>query len=69
MKQTAVEWFADKIDDLVNDGLRERLDLLKVEAKEMERKQIVDAVDGFPVAFRHLDGEAYYSEIYTKAQK
>ena len=34
--QTAVEWLSNKIDDIISDGLRERVELLKIEAKEME---------------------------------
>ena len=36
------------------------------QAKEMEKQQIMDAVDGFPIDKRHLDGEQYYNETYKK---
>ena len=31
---------------------------------ETEKVQIVNAVDGFPLPFRGLEGEDYYNEIY-----
>lgn len=33
---------------------------------EIEKNQIVNAVDGFPIAVRHLDGEQYYNQIYIE---
>ena len=63
-KQTAVEWL---IQELV---LENKVDLdtkmrdLMYKAAEMEKEQIVNAVDGFPLDKRHLDGEQYYKETY-----
>lgn len=54
-QQTAVEWFHDKVDDLISDELRERVELLKNEAKQMEREQIIKA---------HNDGDVWSGEIY-----
>jgi hypothetical protein len=31
---------------------------------EMEKQQIVNAVDGFPLQNRNLDGEQYYNETF-----
>ena len=42
---TAVEWLADKIDDIIPDGLRERVEHLKNEAKELENQNIIDILD------------------------
>ena len=56
-KLTAVEW------------LMENLHTAKdpfTQAKEMEKQQIVNAVDGFPLDKRHLSGEQYYNEEYNK---
>ena len=36
----------------------------KLEA--LERNQIIDAVDGYPLENRNLDGEEYYIEIYER---
>jgi len=33
---------------------------------EIERQQIIDAVDGFPILNRHLDGEQYFTETYIE---
>ena len=35
------------------------------QAKQMEKEQIVNAVDGFPLDKRHLEGEQYYNETYS----
>ena len=32
----------------------------------IEKDQIVNAVDGFPIEARHLDGEQYYNQIYIE---
>jgi hypothetical protein len=32
--------------------------------KEMEKEQIINAVDGFPLANRNLDGSEYYEKTY-----
>ena len=34
------------------------------QAKEMEKEQIINAVDGFPLANRNLDGSEYYEKTY-----
>lgn len=60
-KQTAVEWLWEQMDDLI---IYKRFIHLLEKAKAMEKEQIVDAVDGFPLDKRHLDGEQYYNETY-----
>tara|TARA_R110000868_G_scaffold28617_2_gene107095 strand:+ start:859 stop:1098 length:240 start_codon:yes stop_codon:yes gene_type:complete len=70
---SAVEWLAEKYNyitwmrnrDEMSAGTADkwREDYLE-QAKEMEREQIVNAVDGFPISKRHLDGEEYYKETY-----
>jgi len=42
---TAVEWFFNKVDDIIWDGLRNRVEHLKLEAKELEKQQIIDILD------------------------
>lgn len=59
-QQTAVEW-------LWNLSQTKELQASDFEqALAMEKEQIVDAVDGFPLDKRHLDGEQYYNETYGK---
>jgi hypothetical protein len=65
MKQTAVEWLIDQVEDYI--GLIP-VDIIE-QAKEMEKQQIIDAVDGFPLHNRHLDGEQYYNETYKEIEK
>jgi hypothetical protein len=65
--QTAVEWlFAHLIPHLdwskVED--RELFRKLKAEAKQMHKEEIVNAVDGYPLDKRHLDGKQYYNKTY-----
>ena len=42
-------------------------DLFILDAKEfieLEKQQIINAVDGFPLQARDLNGENYYEEVY-----
>jgi len=75
-KQTAVQWFADKINDIIFDGLRERVELLKNQAKAIEKEQIKDAYeqgesDGYKQFIINIDKryesfEQYYKETYER---
>jgi hypothetical protein len=58
-KQTAVEWLEDRCRPKGYITAEEFS-----QAKEMEKQQIIDAVDGFPIANRNLDGIEYYNETY-----
>ena len=70
-KQTAVEWFMEQIGEKQPNGLYV-IDTLEdvvnvfAKAKEMERQQIIDAVDGFPIEHRNLDGSDYYTQTFTE---
>jgi len=59
-QQTAVEWFVEQLPPIQQEGLR---DIIQ-QAKEMEKEQIINAVDGFPLANRNLDGIEYYEQTY-----
>ncbi len=67
-KMTAVQWL---IHNIVEDqtikakSMSEWIDIFK-QAKEMEKQQIINAVDGFPLNNRNLEGEQYYAETYGK---
>jgi len=43
-----------------SDEIQELVD----KTKEMEKEQIINAVDGFPLANRGLNGDEYYNETY-----
>jgi hypothetical protein len=59
-QQTAVEWLIEKqLDSGI--GLPKEW---REQAKEMEKEQIINAVDGFPLANRNLDGSEYYEKTY-----
>jgi hypothetical protein len=72
---TSVKWFHEKTWELKMLLEKQQIsvgkycvvyyDILK-QAKEMEKLQIINAVDGFPIENRHLDGEQYYTETYGK---
>jgi hypothetical protein len=74
-KQTAVEWFADKIDYLipfVSDEHAKYFNSLIEQAKEMEKQQIIEAyqkgvIDGYgdSLDFSNCsDAENYYKQKY-----
>jgi hypothetical protein len=69
-QQTAVDWLWEKLLEETETGeLRYHLkhDVVKVfnEALKMEREQIINAYDGFPINARNCqNGEQYYEEIY-----
>ncbi len=60
-KQTAVQWLIEqktKFHAIINDDLEKAL--------AMEKQQIINAVDGFPLENRHLEGTEYYKETFTE---
>ena len=69
MKQTAVEWFAEKIGHNSLMALTEYNEILE-QAKEMEKEQIIDAY--YQIGKDHQDmifpieknAEQYYTETY-----
>jgi hypothetical protein len=67
MKQTAVDWLVSHLNkqEWFTYKQREYIE----QAKEMEKQQIIDAVDGFPLHNRHLDGEQYYNETFKEIEK
>lgn len=68
-KQTAVEWLVDQLTDELHEAYHPVLAKLYEQAKEMERKQIIDACYEF--AFRILveDGELLYTKIPEEIYK
>ena len=72
-EQTAVEWMFDKLlEEGPNGELRWHLkhDIIKIfeQAKEMEKQQIIEAINDFSVNQwgEFLSGEEYYNETYGK---
>jgi hypothetical protein len=72
-KQTAVEWYIEQeqiLGDKLSEGIiglslfNDEVAKLKIQAKQMEKEQIVNAVDGFPLYTRDLLGDDYYNELY-----
>lgn len=62
MKQTAVEWLADKM--LTESHSKIEWDRIVEQAKEMEKEQIVNAYNDCEWTGDHEDGEKYYKETY-----
>jgi len=64
-QQTAVEWQYIELSKFLNgkSEFTHKSDIL-IKAKEMEKEQIINAVDGFPLANRNLDGSEYYEKTY-----
>jgi len=68
-RQTAVEWFMEQIGEKQSNGLYV-IDTLEdvvnvfTKAKEIEKEQIVDAVDY--CRDKYIDSENYYNETYGK---
>ena len=76
-KQTAVEWFTNEIDNLipyVNEKTSKQFKDLADKAKELEKKQIIDAFEeGKDIEYEYhindeprIDGEQYYKETFNK---
>jgi len=59
MKQTAVEWLAEKLESITQD--------LFQQAKEMEKQQIIDAYnENENYMCDGTEGEQYYNETFKK---
>jgi hypothetical protein len=69
MKQTAVEWFYDKVIQKQYKDIDDSLEDLLNQAKEMEKQQIIDAhIKGHNApssTIKHFDAEQYYNEKYN----
>jgi hypothetical protein len=70
-QQTAVEWLIDQliehriiIVDKTTYQVKYKHEILLEQAKEMHRQEIVNAVDGFPLENRNLNGTEYYEQTY-----
>jgi hypothetical protein len=60
-KQTAVEWFVEKLPLIQQEGLRDEIE----QAKEMEKEQIIEA-HGAKQYHKTVSGEQYYNETFKK---
>ena len=68
-KQTAVEWLQEKLLISLSDELK-CLNGFFVIAKEMEKEQIIDAINhGCSDWGSFKDGEQYYNETYKNEAK
>ena len=69
-KQTAVEWLADKLNNVRPTQICsiETIKEWVEQAKEMEKQQIIDACDQIEVIGldHELPGEKYYNEQFNK---
>ena len=58
MKQTAVEWFYQRI-------LAKDIKEVFEQAKEIEKQQVIDAYE----SLEHRHGENYYNETFKKTEQ
>ena len=70
-QQSSVQWFYDKLIEhgiiVVNQTTYQvkcKHEILLEQAKEMHRQEIINAVDGFPIVNRNLNGTEYYEQTY-----
>jgi hypothetical protein len=63
-KKTAIEWLINYIGKEEGAFTKGYILRLLEQAKEIEKEQIINAVDGFPLFSRDLKGIDYYEKIY-----
>jgi hypothetical protein len=66
-KQSSVEWLKSTVKSMIEQGGDADLHavLWHIEqAKAMHRQEIINAVDGFPLENRNLNGTEYYEQTY-----
>ena len=79
-QQTAVEFYLDKVFDIIGDAILDKLSIeqinkihdLSIQAKEMEKEQIAKAFDDGDYNYHYSrktgddfeDGKEYYQEVY-----
>jgi hypothetical protein len=74
MKQTAVEWLVETIENNRHKLIRELFVYVR-QAKEMEKEQICDAfyhgvdVDSFCIKNPYTEAEKYYNETFKKEEQ
>lgn len=77
-KQSSVYFYRIESQKLIIKALRNEItrkewvlleNKLGEQAEAMHREEIVNAVDGFPIHARHLNGEEYYNEHYGNTNR
>ena len=65
-QQTALEFYRHNLMELVSlkKSKFQTENEIYEQAKEMHRQEIINAVDGFPLENRNLNGTEYYNETY-----
>jgi hypothetical protein len=64
---TAVEWFNQQlVDKQIGKGDARSWDIIFQQAKEMERKQIIDAYNELCLWDSQQEAEQYYNETFNK---
>jgi hypothetical protein len=59
-KLSSIEWLIDNL--YLKDSLK--WEEILEQAKAMHKEEMINAVDGFPLANRNLDGSEYYEKTY-----
>ena len=65
MKQTAIDWLIEQLTPSIS-LQQKHIDDIKEKAKEMHKKEIIDAIDYayFDEDGNQMTGEEYYNETY-----
>ena len=73
-KQNSIDWYSNEIGKITALALSGKMSGLEwkylqakalEKAKGMHKEEIVNAVDGFPIHLRHMDGKDYYNETFN----
>jgi hypothetical protein len=64
MKQSAVEFAVNRLANLIPSGNQILIRAILIEAKEMEKQQIIDARVKKPLESEWLEAEQYYNEQF-----
>ena len=68
MEKTAVEWLIEELGEYFPHEIG-GIHLMVNKALKMEKQQIIDAFEGFPLNTRNSqNGQEYYTETYKKAK-
>lgn len=69
-KKSSVEWLYTELTEILCDVEVNPVKAIAIfdrlkQAKAMHEEEIVNAVDGFPIHLRHMDGKDYYNETFN----
>jgi cytochrome c2 len=67
-KQNSIDWLVEELRKYIEEPWKYvpkgGKEAIVEQAKEMHRQEIINAVDGFPLENRNLNGTEYYEQTY-----